>query len=471
MKKEHFDRKISEIDVPKGEVFNAIDKGINRGIKEKTRSKKSGFKMFGLVSSVAASLFLASGLVFAPVSNVLASVPLIGSVYANFSLEIGSQLMKSELITKINQKASSNGVDITVTSAYYDGNVIGITFKVEGDKVSLSEIGDQGPETGYRFHLFDGKEKKQWPGTMTGLRKTADGYVAAMEFYNQLSDLPNDFTLPLTFTSITGVNGEWQFDVPVKQIPPTVIQVDDTKVSSEGEYAVEVESISKGKATTLISYSTKLPLIGKEDYLSIDVFDSAGSRLGRGSGNVLSIDEKSGTIKKELRLLLPNEIDTDTEFITIKPILEKYEKPTVAALAQSVPFSIESERFNYNIEIRNIEQEGNEFILEYVVDTENNSTIKNDVVQNFADFIMLTKSEDVHYKENGELDMNNTIGHQIRSVDVKRLKDDKRLFRSVYRVKNIDTFDIDNYSLMVPFGTLSLNSKNTEMKPIKIDLK
>lgn len=296
MNKEQLHKKMSEIDFPRDEVFAAIKGGIAKGRNAKKPRRKLTLKKVGLVSTVAASAFLASGLIFAPVSNVLAAVPLVGSLYEKFGLQIGYELLESDLITQLNQQATSNGVDITVTSAYYDGNVIGITFTAKGERVSLDAIGDKGPETGYNFHLFDGKEKNQWAGSMTQLTETEDGYAAAMEFYHPSANLPKDYTLPLTFTSVTGTKGIWKFDVPVEQIPSETIVTD--AAGKLGDYSLVMESVVKGKATTFLNYQTTFPLDGAEDEIRISVFDNDENRLSKNHPEVLAAKEKSGFVEK-----------------------------------------------------------------------------------------------------------------------------------------------------------------------------
>jgi hypothetical protein len=58
-------------------------------------------------------------------------VPLVGGVYEKFGLQIGYELLESGLITQLNQQATSNASILLLTSAYYYGNVIGITFYSE----------------------------------------------------------------------------------------------------------------------------------------------------------------------------------------------------------------------------------------------------------------------------------------------------------------------------------------------------
>jgi len=468
MNKEHFRKELSKVEFPKEDVFDVISKGIAQGRKEKITKQKVKLKRIGMLLSGAASTFLASGLIFAPITNVLASVPVIGSIYEKFSLQIGHELLESNLVTQLNQQATSNGVHITITSAYYDGNVIGITFKAEGKKISLDSIGDKGPETGYAFHLFDGDEQKQWSGSMTVLEETTDGYVGAMEFYSSDADLPTNFTLPLTFTSITGIKGVWKFDVPVEQIPLETIQSQAESILKEEDYSLKMESVVKGKATTLLKYKTTSPLVGKDDSIEITVFDNEGNRLSKNHADVLSTGSYNGIIEKDIRELFSSKINGNAKFLIIQPIINRYEKDTVKSMGQRTPFMVESSRFNYKIMVEKIEQNGEQLILDYSVLNVNTDTIKKDNLQNFADFIMVIKSENIHRDKNGELDMNKTINYTIRSNRAEVKEGGDLHFQSTFEIE--DGVDYQDYSLMVPFGTLSLK-EDIKMEPIKVYLK
>lgn len=465
MIKKPFKQEISEIEFPKHEVFHAINKGIKRGRSEKRLvTKSSSIKKWGIVSSIAASAFLASGLLFAPVTSVLAAVPIVGPIYEKFSLQIGIELLESNLITELNEEAKSNGINMIITSAYYDGNVIGITFNATGNKISLDKIGDQGPETGYSFHLFNGKEQQQWSASMTSLDKTEDGYVAALEFYNPDANLPEDYTLPLTFTSITGVEGSWKFDIPVKQIPSETITTKGESIFKEDrDYSIHVDSVIKGKATTLLNYKTNYPLAGKNDEVNLTVFDNNGIRLAKSHADVLSVKQHDKAVEKDTRELFTSKIDENATSLIIQPEIKQYEEDTVSSLEKTSPFVIESKRFDYKIKVNHIKQSGKQLTIDYTILNVDAREFKQDIIQNFADFIKLIKNDQISKDTNGELNINKMLEHQIYSKEAKLINRTNLHFQSIFTI-NADEFDKNEYSLMVPFGTLSRNN------PIKMEL-
>lgn len=473
MDKEHFDNEMKKIEVPKEDVFAAINQGMDKGKMKKGGSKKkTRRKLTAIISSVAVAVFLVSGLVFAPITNVFASVPIIGSIYEKLSLQIGKELMESDLITEVNQEATSNGVDVTVTSAYYDGNVMGITFKADGKNVSLDKLeSDEGPETGYSFHLFDGDEQKQWSAAMTRLTKTDDGnIVAAIEFFNPNGDLPENYTLPLTFSYMAGVKGTWKFDVPVERIPFDTISADANDKSTYEDYALKMKSIIKGKATTLLEYDVALPEVGKGDEVRLMVYDDLGNQLGKNHANVLTSNLENGIVHKEVRELFTNKIADDASYLLIKPEIERYESDTVHTLDQETPVVISSNRFDYQITVNNVTEQKNKMVVDYTIQNVNTDAIKQDLIQNFADFIYIIDSDDVIHGATNEQDIDKMIGERVRSEQAKLIDKETLHFQSSFVIENSEKVSYKGFSLMIPFGSLASNDEDIKMDPIKIEL-
>ena len=413
-------------------------------------------------------LVLASGFVFAPVSNVLANVPILGSIYENFSSSVGYELFANDLVTSLNQKANSNGVDVTITSAYYDGNVIGITFKAVGKGLSIEHM-DEGnrPVSGYSYHLFDGFDQNQWSSSGTELKETEDGFVGAVEFYNPDDQIPANFTLPLAFTHMADVNGTWKFDVPVEQIPSENIPAVYESTSTDGEYALKMETIIKGKATTLFEYKNIVPTIGIDDDIQIDIFDNNKNRLSKNHADLIEMNEENGMIEKSMRELFTSKIDEDASYLMVYPEIRKNEAEAIKSL-DSFPFKIKSKRFDYQITVSNVESIDNKLTVNYIIQNVNTDDFRKDIIQNFADFIKIIKTDEIKVDQHGEL-TNEMVELTVRSNEAKRINDDELHFESTFIIENPEEFDHKDYSLIVPFGTFSSNNP-VKMEPIKIDL-
>lgn len=457
MNKEWFNEQLTNIEVPKEEVFAAIHRGIVLGKDEiKKTKKKFQPKKVAYIVSIAASLLFVSGFVFQPITAVLASVPIIGSIYENFDSEIGKKLDSKELVDKLNVKASDNGVDVTVTSAYYDGNNIGITFKADGKELSDTLANNAGPELGYSLQLFDGVEQKQWAGSREPLMKKGDEYIGAMTLEYPLKTLPSNFNLPLTFTYMGGKKGNWRLDVPIKQIPVEKIKSSAVSSSHDNAYSLKMESVIKGKATTIINYQTRVA--DKNDTLNMRVYDNHGKRLF-----LHQVDHGRATFRSE--------IDSKANYLMIYPEFNKYEDDTIHSLS-TLPQKIVSKRFGYIINIEKVQKNNQLLIVDYKVKNVNKSDFRKDIFQNFVDSIKLIKSKDTKNGLTGQALYENVKADSIIYAKKASVINEKELhYQSTFKIDQVKEFEYKDYSLMVPFGILSLNSNPIKLEPIKVYLK
>ena len=242
------------IEVPKTDVSHAIKRGIRKGQNvKKSRQKTHLTKRFTMIGSTAAAAILAAGLVVAPIGNVLAQVPVVGDYYQMLHMPVGVEMASEQLVTEINESVTTKGVTMTVTSAFYDGHFLGLTFKATGEDLAENLTSDSGPEVGYSFDLFKLQDDTdELGGTLAPLTKEGDAYVGAIIFENQnLQDLK---TLPITFTSMAGVTGEWKFDVPVEVSPSKTVTLNETTASANGDYAVLFSEVVVNKASVVVNF-------------------------------------------------------------------------------------------------------------------------------------------------------------------------------------------------------------------------
>jgi nitrous oxide reductase len=92
-----------------------------------------------------------------------------------------------------------------------------------------------------------------------------------------------------------------------------------------------MESVIRGKVTTIINYQTILPEYGKNDSLDLNVVDDQGNELSK-SG----IGPESATFNSK--------IDKDAKFLMIYPEFSKDEFHTIIPIG-ATPFKVESNRF------------------------------------------------------------------------------------------------------------------------------
>ena len=293
------------IEVPKAEVANAIQQGIAKGKKIQTvRKNKSITKRVSLFGSAAAAAVLASGLVIAPIGNVLAQVPFIGDYYQKLQMPLGEEMASEQLITEINESVTNNGVTMTITSAFNDGHFLGITFKATGENLTGQIGGDNAPETGYTFDLFtQGDDTDGFGGTLAPLVKEGDAYIGAIIFNND--QIKNLSVLPITFTYITGVFGEWKFNVPIEALPSETLTLQQTSVSKNQDYAVQFTDATINKASVVVNFDIQKQ-VGIEGE---ELLFRGKIKTKNGYAHIINLDNNSLVLEKGI----------DTEKIILEP--------------------------------------------------------------------------------------------------------------------------------------------------------
>ncbi|MEH7346714.1 DUF4179 domain-containing protein [Bacillus sp. JJ1532] len=280
MRKDLLNSYIKDIEVPTEEIMMAIDQGIKQGEKYRNNKKRTTIlKRGSFFSSIAASLLLVSGFVFSPVSNVLAQVPIIGGLYEKYQMPIGQELASEKLITELNELVEDNGVKMGITSIFYDGQYVGLTFKVTGENLAETIGGEKAPESGYAYEMFDRTDETTWwGGTMGAIIKDGDGYSGAMILENPKTESADSLTLPITFTHIAGVQGEWAFNLPVHKLPSKELKIVQTTSSLNNEYSLEIKELKIGQTNALLSYEL-LNTAGIEgEQLSFNIVDDKGKK-------------------------------------------------------------------------------------------------------------------------------------------------------------------------------------------------
>lgn len=265
MNKIWFNEKVSNIEIPEEELFLAIDKGIKEGRKRKTFKRNT--KWIASLTTIAASLLIASGFVFSPVAKVMANAPIIGSFYKNLyegyegpSFKMGRQLESNNLITELHETVTDNGVNVTITSAYYDGSYIGVSFKAEGLDLTEEELEKlENSDDGSFEYDFDIKQEiRPISGGNSHLKKIDNHYVGAVEMEYDLDEFPKDFPFSITFQRIGNVEGKWHFEVPVTQIPTKKYEIVNNTVKDE-KYSFTLESLMIGESNMRINFKTSIP--------------------------------------------------------------------------------------------------------------------------------------------------------------------------------------------------------------------
>lgn len=314
MEKKSFQKVYEKIEVPRDSVLDAIRAGKERANHGIPKIKNSSRKILWPIVA-AATLFIFSSFISPSLSHVMAEVPLLGNVYTAFNDAVGRNLQTQDLITELNQTSSYKGVDVSVTSAYYDGAVIGVTFSVKGNLRTEEDGRVQG-----LYEIFDGKDGISDSKELVYMEQTENGYTGHIQLSYPKTELPSETTFPFEFKRIGGKEGGWRFDVPIKQLPYETVNVDKGTNKENAEINVHFDSITEGKASTAINYTATFPIQGKHNQVRLEVYDEQGKEIFISTDGIdLETTTKNDRIIVKGRSIIPQLIKGKTNYIKIHP--------------------------------------------------------------------------------------------------------------------------------------------------------
>lgn len=451
MEKNSFQEAYEKIEVPQEDVLKAIQKGRHRADSESHKTKK---KTAVWSSVAAATLFVSSSFLSPSLSHVMADVPILGKVYETFNDSVGRSLQSQELITELNQTASNKGIDVSITNAYYDGAVVGVTFKAKG-KMNTEE---NGQVAGF-YEIFDGNEGISDSKEYVHMEPADDGYIGHIQLSYPKSELPSNTTFPLEFKTIGGKEGSWRFDVPIKQLPYETVTLDKNSSEDLSGVNVHFDSIILGKASTAINYTATFPAQGKHDQVRLEVYDDKGEEMNISMDGIDLETTKNGDqyIVKG-RSILPQSVKGETKYLEIHPSVALNEQDQFVPLNASTPAEVKAARQNLAVTIEDITVDDHTLAVDFQV---NNGDAMNQDFSFFKDFaqhnvILVKESEKEVYEE--------PIKHSV-----KTLQKDELRFRSTFDISQLDDFDLNTYVMRVRLVQLSANIP-VELDEVKVDL-
>lgn len=287
-------------------------------------------------------LLIGTGLVSPTMAHMLKNLPYVSTIFS-FVGDSGIKVADQQGLTQpLDQSVNNQGITVSLKEAYYDRLNLSIGFVVT---FPPSENGFQHIE----------KLSYEWQGrTITRTFTTEEAkksyllhwrHVEGNTYYGTFQsfffeELPEEWTLKLVLQKIGGVDGIWQFDIPLTRKPAdAVTKVTEPGVSGQSRgFILSVKQIIRTPSTTRIVFGVQgesesiepaeEETLNQIDRLSdaIRVFDSKGvplssitdekgNRRGGITGSTLftkdfhpiSVDSHSMTIAvdKQLRFEIP----------------------------------------------------------------------------------------------------------------------------------------------------------------------
>ncbi|SFG28851.1 DUF4179 domain-containing protein [Sporolactobacillus nakayamae] len=456
MNKTSFKKETNKIDVPKDRVMNAIHQGIEEAdvAPRKRHRKLTG----GLVTSGAAAALIAFSFLSPSVSRVLAEVPILSAIYGRAYDSIGQNLSNQKLVTELNQSATDKGIKVTITSAYYDGASIGLTFKASGP-IKVDDNGEQGKNFIAFYEIFGGDLKIDESQELAVTSVQGKRYTGHVQINYPQKELPKKATLPITFKEIGDKKGIWAFNVPIKQLPKETVKVSAESRSKDGKIKVRYESVVFAKSSTFINYQVILPDKLNQDYIELEnIYDDQGREVQQLSDGHLEKFQKGNQSIINRRLTIPSSLKNKTKTLTVHPVNRINEQPQFVSPFEKLPVTVRSEKTNSAIRIEEMFIKNGHFTVIYQIDLGDK---KNEWGIHFLKTAI--KDDLLVVKKRNKNSNQNPMEHSVTVLDKDKLR-----FSSTFGASRADRINGD-YLLRVSFNGLN-NNLPEELSPATLSL-
>ncbi|KAA0543375.1 DUF4179 domain-containing protein [Bacillus sp. BGMRC 2118] len=249
------------------------------------------------INYMAASIVLGAGILatsFLAVPAIANQVPFIENIIAYFDQDTVPQDY-TEQAEVINQVQSSNGIDVMVENAVYDGTNIILTYALQTEV----ELGENPRTEG--FINVEPSTGMGGTGTIEKINDTT--YIGIEEVTPHFEgESPDDILVqwePLAFTNHQAKNkveGDWKFEFKLGQLQ-TDAQIVNETLSQEG-ITVLIKSVEQSKLTATFDYEmyvdtsviekwpfVSLEMVGVKDNLGneYNVHGNGGTSQGNGA--------------------------------------------------------------------------------------------------------------------------------------------------------------------------------------------
>ncbi|KXZ17856.1 hypothetical protein AXI59_00990 [Bacillus nakamurai] len=366
MEKHQMKQLYQDIDVPKAELKNVIHSAAVRAGKEGAVRRRWGRKLINGFAVAAALffLYLSSGLFMPSVNTAMGNIPVAGQIYSLFQDKAGSALFKSNLVTKLNEKAESRGITVTVKSVYYDSGQLVYNFIVDHLKSDEDYIS-------FQVDYKDGLHILAVDYDSQDLKKLKDGrYGGQLRFFTDGSKLKDGDKIPLVITQMKDIPGNWRFNLPVKKQHSTFLEGTKDVMVNNGLYRLFDIRAENGTMGSALQYTIDYHGIAKKDAISIyDATDDAGNHYEMTLSNIelgnrKKLSNGDERVRGQTQFSKPIDPKAKKLFITGHVKFER-ETSEIIPLQTKLPVSYKTEHHHVGIKINKIRQEGRHVIVDY----------------------------------------------------------------------------------------------------------
>lgn len=270
------DIKLEEDEFVEMEVDEVERKRVKKNLKRsiKKNSKRKG--KWIAVASIASAVIITLGISFPPYAK---QIPIIGDIFKAFENSVYSNY--KENANEVNITKESNGINITVNDAVFDGTNITLTYTIESDK-----------DLGETIMIWDWIKIKGYEhsGNTVSSKfiKVDDNTYVGQENIN-IFDLAQSPTENIEFTldikgivnndDMSEIKGKWKFNISLEATEGETILVNKS-VENQGMSAT-IERVTINPMSVFIAYSQSVSKEVKDkyddSYLELEIKDDLGN--------------------------------------------------------------------------------------------------------------------------------------------------------------------------------------------------
>lgn len=435
-----------KIPVPTNALQDRIRQGITQGVAERKQQRRHR-KQYVAIAGLAASLFVTTFIV-PPFASAMSHVPLIGGLYRPFTEQgtVGTEIEKKQLATTIDQTVTDQGITIKVVDAYYDGTTIGMNLTATG----VPDVNET--KRAAFYEVFKGDKRFEGTENQELAHFKQDGKVwkARIEYDVGLQKLSDSMQVPLVISEMFGLDGNWQFEVPVKRLQ-AIEQTFNTTVKNP-DYAVDVtlKQMTKGQASTTFDYTAVYPKA--YDYqIGFSLFDDSGKEVIHNWSESTALVKHTNTSSERTdtsRLSLGNYVIPSGAY-TLHPQLRITPKTTFIPLTTSLPYAEWNPTHPLKMTTQNIKITDSQVIIDFETNAvEMLSNIKLDAVRSMF-LIQGNEPPD---------------GREIKPHITVRDANQKQ-FRATFTLSASQMASIDEFYLETGYSNIMTNTP-IDLKPI-----
>ena len=278
----HFKEALNEIPVPSAE----LDAILVDAFKKDKKVRKFTFKRMVTYTAAVGILSIgtiSSAYVSPAFANFVAQIPVIGYAFDHFILQEDFYQAYEEISTDIGLVANSNGVELVIEKAFYDGNTVTLSFVLRTDE----DLG-----TFPMFENFPTVENNFSAGGYDADYVEGVGYVGMMTL-SRLEGAKETVNVVWEPNSISSddktIEGDWQFAFSLNALEGSHIAINERV--SKGGVTVEIIDAVKTDVNLSVNYLQDVTPSVHNDWRAVEAELYAIDNLG----NEYKVPYNSGT--------------------------------------------------------------------------------------------------------------------------------------------------------------------------------